>query len=146
MWQMGGLGPMAGQAGHFRNVAPKLVDDPIKVIYGQERYTNEVNRLYGVLNGRLEARNFIAGDFSIADIASWPWARNFQSFGQTIEDFPNVKAWLARVGARPGVIKGAAVGEALKSPLGAEQSKQELAALYQQTAQSVADATKRPGS
>jgi glutathione S-transferase len=139
MWQMAGLGPMSGQAGHFRSYASSLVDDPVKVVYGQERYTKEVNRLYGVLDRRLADRDYIAGEFSIADIASWPWARHYQNYGQKIEDFPNMKAWIERVGARPAVVKGAAVGADLRSPPSPEQ----MAMLFQQTAQSVADAAKK---
>ena len=142
MWQMGGLGPMSGQAGHFRTYAPALVDDPVKVVYGQERYTNEVNRLYGVLDRRLADRDFVAGDYSIADMAIWPWARVYEGYGQDIEEFQNMKAWLARVGARPAVIKGAAVGEHLRAPRTPEQIKQDAVTLFQQTAQSVAEAAK----
>jgi len=87
MWQMGGLGPMAGQAGHFRNFAPE------KVPYGIERYTKEVTRLYGVMNTRLADRAFIAGpDYTIADMASFPWV-NPGAHGQTIDDFPHLKRW-----------------------------------------------------
>jgi GSH-dependent disulfide-bond oxidoreductase len=72
MWQMGGLGPMSGQASHFRLYAPALVDDPKLLEYGQTRYTNEVNRLYGVMERELEKKPFLAGDYSIADMACWP--------------------------------------------------------------------------
>jgi glutathione S-transferase len=143
MWQMAGLGPMSGQAGHFRTYAPALVDNPIKVEYGAERYTNEVNRLYGVLDRRLEGRDFLADDYSIADIAAWPWARNHDLFGQNIDGFPNVKAWLARIAARSAVIKGVAVGEELRTPRTPEQVQKDAAALFQQTAQSVAEAAKK---
>ena len=84
-WQMGGLGPMAGQAHHFRNYAPE------KLPYAIDRYTNEVNRLYGVMNKRLEDRTFLAGDYSIADIASVGWVRSHRNQGQVLEDFPNLK-------------------------------------------------------
>jgi GST-like protein len=99
-WQVGGLGPMAGQAHHFRVYAQK------KIAYGIERYTTEVTRLYGVLDKRLRGRSFIAGDYSIADIASYPWVMSWQKQGQVLEDFPRIKAWLARVGAREGVQRG----------------------------------------
>src|SRR5262245_59210504 len=85
MWQMGGLGPMAGQAHHFRGYAP----EPIP--YAIERYTNEANRLYGVMNKRLVDRPYLAGDYSIADIASWPSVVPFERQGQKMEDFPNLK-------------------------------------------------------
>jgi len=99
-WQVGGFGPMAGQAHHFRIYAQK------KVAYGIERYTKEVGRLYGVLDKRLRGRSFIADAYSIADIASYPWACSWERQGQDIDDFPRVKAWMARMGAREGVQKG----------------------------------------
>lgn len=104
-WQVGGLGPMAGQCHHFRNYAPE------KVPYGIERYTNEVNRLYGVLDRRLADRDYVAGEYSIADMAIWPWARLWNNQGQDITQFPHLQAWLERVAARPAVIKGLAVGD-----------------------------------
>src|SRR5688572_14011336 len=102
-WQVGGLGPMSGQAGHFRTYAPKLVSDPGQLAYGASRYVNEVNRLYGVLNDQLEGRDFIAGAYSIADIASWPWLRGYASYDQDLEQFPALKAWFDRIEARPAV-------------------------------------------
>lgn len=99
-WQVGGLGPMAGQAHHFRVYAPK------KVAYGIERYTTEVTRLYGVLDKRLRGRSFIAGDYSIADMASYPWVLSWQKQGQVLDDFPRIKAWVGRMGAREGVVRG----------------------------------------
>jgi len=103
-WQVGGLGPMAGQAHHFRNYAPE------KVPYGITRYTNEVTRLYGVLERGLEGKDFIAGDYSIADMAIWPWIKPWKDQGQNIDDFPRVKAWFERIGARPAVEKAVAIG------------------------------------
>jgi GSH-dependent disulfide-bond oxidoreductase len=103
MWQMGGLGPMAGQAHHFRLYAPE------KIPYGIERYTKEVNRLYGVMNKRLADREYLAGEFSIADIACIGWARGWERQGQDIAQFPNLKAWLARMEARPATARGLAV-------------------------------------
>lgn len=99
-WQVGGLGPMAGQAHHFRHYAPK------KIAYGIERYTKEVGRLYGVLDKRLKGRPFIAGDYSIADMASLPWVLSWQRQGQDLDDFRNVKAWVERVLAREAVKRG----------------------------------------
>ncbi len=100
MWQMGGLGPMGGQCHHFRHYAPE------KIQYGIDRYTNEVNRLYGVLNRQLAGKDYIAGDYSIADMACFPWVRPYERQGQTIEDFPNLHAWLGRMEARPAVKRG----------------------------------------
>jgi GST-like protein len=102
-WQVGGLGPMAGQAHHFRHYAPK------KVAYGIERYTKEVTRLYGVLDKRLKGRSYIAGDYSIADMASYPWMLHWKRQGQAIADFPRVEAWLARVSKREAVQRGMSV-------------------------------------
>ena len=99
-WQMGGLGPMAGQAHHFRLYAKE------KIPYGIERYTSEVTRLYGVFDRALEGRDFIAGEYSIADIASYPWMMSWQRQGQELSAFPNVSAWMERVGARPAVRRG----------------------------------------
>src|SRR6185437_7628223 len=93
-WQMGGLGPMAGQANHFRVSAPE------KVPYAIERYTNEVNRLYGVMNKRLADREFLAGDYSIADIASIGWVMGYERQGQDLNEFPNLKRWFEAMKAR----------------------------------------------
>ncbi len=86
-WQVGSLGPMAGQAHHFRAFATE------KVPYGIERYTNEVNRLYGVMERRLNDVSYLAGDYSIADIACWPWIASHERQGQDLDDFQNVKRW-----------------------------------------------------
>ena len=104
MWQMGGLGPMAGQAHHFLQYAPEDVP------YGKQRYTNEVNRLYGVLNKQLADTDYVAGEFSIADIAIYPWARLWERQGQDLAQFPNMAAWLDLMATRPGVERGMAVG------------------------------------
>lgn len=135
MWQMGGLGPMAGQAHHFRNYAPKIEPDPAKLQYGADRYTNEVNRLYGVLDKRLADRSFVAGPLSIADFAIWPWVKP-ESQGQDIEQFPHLKRYLATCGAREGFAKGKAVGEALHQPIDAdsEEARQARAMLFGQKA------------
>ena len=94
-WQMGGLGPMAGQNHHFRNYAVE------KIKYAIDRYVNETNRLYGVLNKRLSDREFIAGDYSIADMASYPWVVPYKNQDQNIDDFPHLKRWLETIRARP---------------------------------------------
>ena len=105
-WQMGGFGPMLGQTHHFRIYAP----EPIP--YAVDRYTNETNRLYGVLDKRLADREFVAGEYSIADMAIAPWAKLWERQGQNIDDFPHVKRWLAAVLARPAVQRGIAVSAA----------------------------------
>jgi len=103
-WQVAGLGPMAGQAHHFRNYARE--NSP----YAVERYTREVSRLYGVMDGRLADREFLAGDYSIADMACFGWVVPWERQGQKLADFPHLEAWFERVGARPAVVRGLAVG------------------------------------
>ena len=97
MWQMAGQGPMAGQAGHFRNYAPE------KIPYGIQRYSKEIARLYGVLDARLKDRAFVAGDYSIADIACWPWILFRSHHGIELEDYPQVARWFRALRARPAV-------------------------------------------
>ena len=109
MWQMGGLGPMAGQVNHFLRYAPEM-DPPQVLPYAQDRYRREVARLYTVLDRRLATRAFVAGDaLSIADIAIWPWARAWERQQQTLDDKPALKDWLTRLAARPAFAKGIAV-------------------------------------
>ena len=110
MWQMGGLGPMSVQANHFRNYAPD------KIAYGIDRYTNETNRLYGVLDKRLRGREFICGEFSIADCASWPWLLSHDRIGQNLAEFPDLKRWYDALKERPAVRRGIDVGKALRTP------------------------------
>ena len=107
-WQMGGLGPMAGQAHHFRQYAAEKID------YSIERYTNEVNRLYGVMNSRLQGRNYLAGDYSIADIACWPWISRYERQGQNLNDFAELKRWYETIRARPAVQRGVAISTGTK--------------------------------
>jgi GSH-dependent disulfide-bond oxidoreductase len=94
-WQVGGLGPMAGQNGHFNQYAPE------KVPYAIERYTKETNRLYGVLDGALAGRDYIANEYSIADMACYPWIVPHERHKQNLEDFPNLKRWFERIRERP---------------------------------------------
>ncbi|MEO3429704.1 glutathione S-transferase N-terminal domain-containing protein [Pelagibius sp. CAU 1746] len=104
MWQMGGFGPMLGQAHHFRRFAKEQVP------YAIERYTNETRRLYGVLDKRLTEAEYLAGgDYSIADMATYPWAARHEWHGIALEDFPAVNRWFDAVGSRPAVEKGMAV-------------------------------------
>ena len=104
-WQMGGFGPMLGQSHHFNAYAP----DRIK--YAMDRYTNEAGRLYGVLDRRLADREYVAGAYSIADMAIFPWCRLYERQGQKIEDFPNVVRWFNVIAARPAVAKDMVVTE-----------------------------------
>lgn len=105
-WQMAGVGPMAGQTHHFRIYAPEQIP------YAVDRFTNETNRLYGVLNRRLADRDFIAGEYSIADMATYPWAKLWERQGQDIAAFPHMQRWLDANAARPAVQRGIAVNAA----------------------------------
>ena len=142
-WQMAGVGPMFGQASHFKNYAPNLVDDPEKIAYGVARYNNEVNRLLGVLERRLEGREFVAGDYSIADIASYPWVKIAGIFSQDMSNFPRVQVWLDRIAERPAVQRGVVVGKDLRKPPpapGSDEQKEAAKALFGQSAASVSAA------
>ncbi|KAF0676124.1 glutathione S-transferase [Profundibacterium mesophilum KAUST100406-0324] len=109
MWQMGGLGPMAGQAHHFLKYAPRM-DPPNDIPYAKDRYRREVARLYGVLDLQLSRHEFVAGpDYSIADMAIWPWASLWEGQQQTLEDKPHMARWLDTLAARPGVAAGRAL-------------------------------------
>ncbi len=104
MFQMAGVGPMQGQSHVFRHYAPE------KIGYAIDRYTNETNRLYGVADARLSETSHIAGeDYTIADIALWPWARGCERAGVDISRFPHLRAWIERVGSRPAVRKGSQI-------------------------------------
>ena len=98
-WQMGGLGPMAGQNHHFTQYAPE------KIPYAIDRYVKETNRLYGVLNRRLAERAFVAGDYSIADMAAYPWIVPWTRQGQNLDDFPHVRRWFDAIRARPATVR-----------------------------------------
>ena len=125
-WQVGGLGPMAGQAHHFRQYAPE------KVEYGINRYTNEVNRLYGVMNRRLESHDYLAGEYSIADMACIGWIIPHANQGQNLDDFPHLKRWYEAVKTRPAVIKGIDVGKDARINLADDKEAQKV--LFGQTA------------
>ncbi|MGD9509355.1 MAG: glutathione binding-like protein [Geminicoccaceae bacterium] len=105
-WQMGGLGPMAGQNHHFSQYAPE------KLPYAIDRYVNETNRLYGVLDKRLADRAFVAGDdYSIADMASYPWIVPYERQGQNLADFPNLERWFRAIEGRPATLRAYETGE-----------------------------------
>jgi GSH-dependent disulfide-bond oxidoreductase len=116
-WQMANLGPNSGQANHFRHYAPE------KIAYGINRYTDEVNRLYGVMNTRLADREYLAGAYSIADMASWPWVVPYERMGQNLNDFPHMKRWFETLKARPAVDRGYAVGQELRQEMSEEAKK-----------------------
>lgn len=108
-WQMGGLGPMLGQNHHFNRYAPE------KIPYAIDRYVNETRRLYGVLNKRLEGRGFIAGnDYTIADMAAYPWIVPHENQSMTLDDFPHLKAWFDSIRERPATQRAYALGEEIK--------------------------------
>ena len=129
-WQMAGLGPMAGQNHHFRNYAQE------KLTYAIDRYVNETNRLYGVLNKRLADREFIAGQYSIADMASYPWVVPYKNQGQEIEDFPHLKRWLETIRARPATERAYAKAKEVNPNYGqpAIRTEEERKILFGQTA------------
>jgi GST-like protein len=135
-WQMGNLGPMAGQNNHFNNYA---LD---KIPYAMDRYRNEVNRLYGVLNTRLADRPFIAGDYSIADMASYPWIVPYERQGQKLEDFPNVKRWFETVHARPAVVRAYEKAKAVNPNASGVRTPEQRAILFGQNAKSVQSAVR----
>lgn len=128
-WQMGGLGPMAGQNHHFSQYAPE------KIEYAINRYVKETGRLYGVLNKQLAHRQFVAGDYSIADIAIYPWIVPYERQGQNLDDFPHVKRWFETIKNRPAVIRAYEKAEQFKNqPLDIEKSRD---ILFNQSAETV---------
>ncbi len=127
-WQMGGLGPMAGQAHHFRGYAPE------KIPYAIDRYTNEVNRLYGVMNTRLADRDYLAGDYSIADMACIGWVIPYERQGQDLNDFPRLKRWFDTMMTRPAVKKGTEIGKEEREKSNIADDKEAQAVLFGQRA------------
>jgi GSH-dependent disulfide-bond oxidoreductase len=138
-WQMGNLGPMAGQNNHFSNYAVE------KLPYAIDRYRNEVNRLYGVLNKRLADRGFVAGDYSIADMAIYPWIVPYERQGQKLEDVPHVKRWFEAIRARPAVERAYAKAKEVNPNAGGIRTAEERAILFGQTAASVDRAAAQAG-
>jgi GST-like protein len=129
-WQMANLGPMAGQNGHFNLYAPE------KIPYAVNRYVNETNRLYGVLNKRLADRAYVASDYSIADMASYPWIVPYERHGQKLDDFPNLKRWFETIRTRPATIRAYAKAKEI-NPEPAPMSDDAKKILFGQTAASV---------
>jgi GST-like protein len=121
MFQMGSVGPMLGQTHHFRIYAPE------KLPYAIDRYSNEARRLYGVMDKRLESRKYIATDeYTIADIAIFPWLRSWQNQGIDWADFPHLKDWFDRIAARPAVQRGVEVLAGLRKPFRTDQERDVL--------------------
>ncbi|WP_460274632.1 glutathione S-transferase N-terminal domain-containing protein [Celeribacter sp. ULVN23_4] len=126
MWQMGGLGPMAGQAHHFLSYAPNM-EPPNDIPYAKDRYRNEVTRLYGVLDRRLAEEEFVAGDFySIADMAIWPWASLWEKQEQTLDDKPHLARWIERIGSRSAVKRGRALAAEKRKDVGQDKEAQKV--------------------
>ena len=130
-WQMGNLGPMSGQNTHFSQYAVE------KISYAIDRYRNEVNRLYGVLNRHLADRAYVAKDYSIADMASYPWIVPYERQGQRLEDFPHLKRWFEAIRARPAVVHAYEKAKAVNPNVGGIRTAEERAILFGQTAASV---------
>jgi GSH-dependent disulfide-bond oxidoreductase len=128
-WQVGGLGPMAGQNHHFSNYAPE------KIPYAIDRYLKETNRLYGVLNKRLADREFIAGAYSIADMASYPWIVPYERQGQDLNEFPHMKRWFETIKSRAATVRAYERGAAMSS--NAPMSEEARKVLFGQSAQSL---------
>jgi GSH-dependent disulfide-bond oxidoreductase len=129
-WQVAGLGPMAGQNHHFARYAPE------KIPYAIDRYVKETNRLYGVLNRRLANREFLAGAYSIADMAAYPWVVPHEAQGQTLADFPHVKRWFEAINTRPATIRAYELAPTFDS--GSLMSDEAKKILFGQTAQTIA--------
>jgi GST-like protein len=121
MFQMGGVGPMLGQAHHFRMYAPE------KIPYAIDRYTNEARRLYGVIDKRLAESQWLGGaEYSIADIATFPWLRSWQNQGIVLEEYPNLKRWFDTIAERPAVQRGVEVLASLRKPITDDKSREVL--------------------
>jgi len=129
-WQVGGLGPMAGQNHHFKQYAPE------KLSYAIERYVNETNRLYAVLNKRLADQAFVAGEYSIADMASYPWIVPYENQGQKLTDFPHLERWFEAIRARPATQRAyAKAAEINRAPIPVDEESRKI--LFAQTAANV---------
>ena len=136
-WQVGGLGPMAGQVSHFVNYAPNFPGDHS---YSTERYKNEYDRLLGVMDTVLKNREYLAGDYSIADMASFPWVLMYKRFGINLDSFENVRRWFDTIKERPAVRKGIDVGKDWMKP-NTKPTKESLKMMFGQTAASIKKAT-----
>jgi len=135
-WQMANLGPNSGQNNHFNNYAVE------KIPYAMDRYRNEVNRLYGVLNKRLADHEYMAGAYSIADMATYPWIVPYERQGQNLDDFPHIKRWFTAIKARPAVERAYAKAKEINPNAGGIRTAEERAILFGQTAASVSAAVR----
>ncbi|HJM15602.1 MAG TPA: glutathione S-transferase N-terminal domain-containing protein [SAR86 cluster bacterium] len=132
-WQIGGLGPMAGQVSHFVNYAPNFPGDHS---YSEKRYKNEYDRLLGVMNMVLEERDFLAGEYSIADMASFPWVTAYKRYEVDLDSFKNVRRWFDAIKSRPAVRKGMDVGKENRN-FGKGISKESLKTMFGQDSKSI---------
>ena len=130
-WQVGGLGPMAGQNHHFNQYAPE------KIPYACDRYVNETNRLYGVLNKQLATREYIAGEYSIADMACYPWIVPHDKQQQNLDDFPHLKRWFNNLASRPAVVEAYAKGKKVSSQSTVTEESKNI--LFGQSAANIKD-------
>jgi GST-like protein len=128
-WQVGGLGPMAGQLSHFVNYAP---GGRSQHEYSHTRYANEYDRLFAVMERSLSEREYLAGDYSIADMASWPWVVPYKRFEQSMDAYPNVRRWFDAIKSRPAVRRGMDVGKDLRRPTG-EMTDEQRRMMFGQT-------------
>ena len=138
-WQVGGLGPMAGQVSHFVNYAPNFPGDHT---YSEERYKNEYDRLLGVMDRVLDQREYLAGDYSIADIASFPWITAYKRYEVNLDLFKNVRRWFDEIKSRPAVRRGIDVGKEARN-FGEGISKESLKTMFKQDAQSISEMAKK---
>ena len=132
-WQIGGLGPMAGQVSHFVNYAPNFPGDHT---YSEKRYKNEYDRLLGVMNMVLEERDFLAGEYSIADMASFPWVTAYKRYEVDLDSFKNVRRWFDVIKSRPAVRKGMDVGKENRN-FGKGISKESLKTMFGQDSKTI---------
>ena len=138
-WQVGGLGPMAGQVSHFVNYAPNFPGDHS---YSEERYKNEYDRLLGVMDRILNEREYLAGDYSIADMASFPWITAYKRYEVNLDFFKNVRRWFDDIKSRPAVRKGIDVGKSARN-FGEGISQESLKTMFKQDAKSIAEMAKK---
>jgi GST-like protein len=124
-WQAANLGPIAGNTHHFRGYAPAMITDQRQVAYGAIRFTNETHRLYGVLNKRLAGREYVCGDYSVADMMIYPWCVPWKLQGIQLDEFADLKAWFQRVRERPAVVKAYGLAEAVRTGPGLQASGKE---------------------
>ena len=136
-WQVGGLGPMAGQVSHFVNYAPNFPGDHS---YSEKRYKNEYDRLLGVMNNILTEREYLAGDYSVADMASFPWVTAYKRYEIDLDKFENVRRWFDKLKTRPAVKKGMDVGKENRT-FGKKPTKESLKMMFQQNSESILKAT-----